>query len=711
MIKSFLKNNYIIIVIGIITITSLYFVSLYSYLLYHSLVEFFTIAISFAVFIIAWNSKKYLDNNFLLFIGITYFFIGLLDLFHTLAYGGMNVFPSITGANVGTQLWIAARYMESISLLLALFFITRKLNYKLQFIFYSIITTLILLTIFYWKIFPIAFIEGLGLTTFKTVSEYIISAILLVVIILLHFYRKEFNRNIFMLIIISLFLTVLSELSFTLYVDIYGFFNQLGHFLKLLSFFLIYKALVETGFLNPLNLLFFKLKQKEKIIQESEEKYHSLYSSMNEGVCLHEIIYDKTKKPIDYRIIEVNKAYESITKLKKDQTVNKKASEVYKTGHAPYLDIYAEVVHSGKPIKFETYFPPMKKYFSISAFSHSKGRFATIFTDITVRKINEKEIESLSRFTSENPNPVMRINNKKIIVYSNDPAKTLLNKMDIKKKNKFLKILTDSHSLSKIEKDKFKLIEFRLGSLTYEFTIVEVEEYGYFNIYGKDVTNIKKAEMMRRNIEKEKTLKEEREKIARDLHDTVTQTLFSANLTADVIPKLWKKDPDAVMNRLDMIKKLNNTALMEMRVLLYELRPSVLKEENFTDLLHRLVESAKTRSKIQIKTIAKGKYKFPPKIEFAFFRIAQEALSNITKHSHATKASVILKILPEKLTMIISDNGRGFDSKKVTATHLGLSIMTERAKQIKASICFDSLEGKGTKIKVIYDKNIKQKKK
>jgi signal transduction histidine kinase/PAS domain-containing protein len=709
LIKSFLKNNYIIIIVAVFSFIGLYFVSLYSYLLYHSLVEFFTIAISFLIFVIAWNSKKYLDNNFLLFIGITYFFIGLLDLFHTLAYGGMHVFPSFTGANLGGQLWIAARYMESISLLLALLFITRKLNYKLQFILYSIITILILLTIFYWEIFPVTFIEGLGLTTFKIVSEYVISAILLLVIFLLHLYRKEFSRNIFMLINISLFLTILSELSFTLYVDIYGLFNQIGHFLKLLSFLLIYKALVETGFLDPINLLFFKLKQKEKEIQESEEKYHSLYSSMNEGVCLHEIIYDETKKPIDYRIIDVNNAYESITKLQKDQVINKKASEAYKTGYAPYLDIFAEVVHSRIPIKFETYFQPMEKYFSISVFSLSKRRFATIFSDITIRKLNEKEIESLSRFTSENPNPVMRINNKKIVVYANDPAKALMNKMDIKKKNSFLKILVDSNSLSKKGNDKFKVKELRLGSLIYEFIIVEVEGSDYFNVYGKDVTNIKKAEIMKQNIEKEKSLKEEREKIARELHDTVTQTLFSANMTAETIPKVWEKDPDAAMDRLELLKKLNTAALMEMRVLLYELRPSVLKEEKFIDLLHRLVESARTRSKIQIEFIANGEYRFPPKIELAFFRIAQEALINITKHSHATSASVILKILPEKLTMIISDNGYGFDLKKIPATHLGLSIITERAKRIKASLSIDSLEGNGTEITVIYNK--KQKKK
>ncbi|MCL5071317.1 MAG: histidine kinase [Actinobacteria bacterium] len=678
---------------------------MYSYVLYHSFVELFSIIIAFGIFIIAWNSKKFLDNNYLLFVGIAYFFIALVDLFHTLSYKGMGIFTNFTGSNLATQLWISARYLESISLLLALFFITRRLNYKIQVICYLIVTILILLFIFYWKTFPVSYIEGMGLTTFKIASEYVISFILMIVVFFLYLYRKEFNRIVYMLIIASLVVTVLSELSFTLYLDVYGLFNQLGHFFKILSFFLIYKAIIVTGFSQPLDLLFFKLKQSEKDIKESEEKFRSLYFSMNEGACLHEMIYDELKKPLDYRIIDVNNAFQSILGFKRDQVMGKKATEVYNTDIAPYINIYAQVADSGKPARFEAYFSSLKKYFSISVFSPSKGKFATIFSDITERKESEKEIESLSRFPSENPNPVMRMNSENLIIYSNEPAKSLLQQLGTEKRSKFLEFMHDSVSgWEKNKNVKLETFEIKINKLIYEFTVIPVKDFDYFNIYGRDVTSKKKAERLQNRIGKEKNLNEERNKLARELHDTVTQTLFSANLITEVIPKLWKKNPEAVIERLEEVRQLNNVALMEMRVLLYELKPSALKNENLGNLLKRLVKSVGARSKIPVELMINGEYKFSPRIELGCYRIAQEALNNIIKHSYATKATLILKVYPEKLYMDITDNGRGFDNKKIASTSLGLTIMRERAKLMRASIFIDSLPGKGTKVTVIYNK-------
>lgn len=704
-IRSFFKKNYLSFIFGLISIIVLYFISLYSYLLYHSFAELFSIIIAFGIFIIAWNSKKFLDNNYLLFVGIAYLFVALLDLFHTLAYEGIGIFTGFAESNLATQLWISARYLESISLFLALFFITRRLNYKLQFICYLMVTTLILLSIFYWKIFPAAFIEGSGLTTFKIVSEYIISFILAAAIFFLYLYRKEFSRPVFMLIIASLVITILSELSFTLYTDVYGFFNQLGHFFKLISFFLIYKAIIETGFSQPFDLLFFKLKQSEKDIKESEEKFHSLYSYMNEGVALHEIVYDKTKKPVDYKIIDVNNAFQSIFGLGKDKVIGKKASEIYGTGTAPCMDIFTQAVESKKPARFETYFTPLKKYFYISVFFPSKGKFAALFSDITKRKKVEKKMKNLSKFPSENPNPVMRMNDKNLIIYANKPAKKMLQQLRNEKESRFPKILTDLVTNGKNKKiTKLETAEIKIGKLIYEINILPVKGANYYNIYGKDITEQKKARRYYYKMVKGKALNEERNKLARELHDTVTQTLFSANLIAEVIPKLLKKDPKVVTQRVEEIRKLNNIALTEMRVLLYELRPSAIKDEDLGNLLQELVKLISARSNIPIEVKINGKYKYPVKIELGYYRIAQEALNNIIKHSCATKATLILESLPKKIYMGITDNGCGFDDKKIASTNLGLTIMRERAKLIGASMNIDSAPGDGTRIKVTYSK-------
>jgi PAS domain S-box-containing protein len=243
----------------------LYLTSLYSYLLFHSLAEIFSIVVACGIFMLAWNSRRFLDNTYLLFIGIAYLFIGSLDLIHTLAYQGMGVFQGY-GTNLPTQLWIASRYVESLSLLIAPLFFGRKLKTNFLFLGYVLAVSLLLGSIFYWNLFPVCFIEGVGLTLFKKVSEYIISLILFVSIAMLFKKRREFDTSVLRLLIASIILTIVSELAFTFYVHAYGLSNLIGHYLKIVSFYLIYKAIIETGLAKPYALLFRNLKQSEEAL-------------------------------------------------------------------------------------------------------------------------------------------------------------------------------------------------------------------------------------------------------------------------------------------------------------------------------------------------------------------------------------------------------------------------------------------------------------
>jgi len=152
------RNLYFIA--GILVFLGLYLASLYNYLFFHSLTEIFSIVVACGIFMVAWNSRRFLMNNYLLFIGIAYLFVGGLDLIHTLAYKGMAIFQGY-GTNLATQLWIAARYMGSLSLFLAPFFFGRKLKVNSVFLGYALATFLLLLSIFYWSIFPFALSKGL----------------------------------------------------------------------------------------------------------------------------------------------------------------------------------------------------------------------------------------------------------------------------------------------------------------------------------------------------------------------------------------------------------------------------------------------------------------------------------------------------------------------------------------------------------------------
>ena len=116
--ESVIENKPLTILVGLFTLIALYIISIYNYLLFHSIAEFFCIAIACGIFIVAWNSIRFMENNYLLFVGLAYLFIGGLDLVHTFGYKGMGVFEGY-GANLPTQLWIAARFLESLTLLIA----------------------------------------------------------------------------------------------------------------------------------------------------------------------------------------------------------------------------------------------------------------------------------------------------------------------------------------------------------------------------------------------------------------------------------------------------------------------------------------------------------------------------------------------------------------------------------------------------------------
>jgi len=155
-----------------------------------------------------------------------------------------------------------------------------------------------------------------------------------------------------------------------------------------------------NGFLNIVRNIS-ERKEAEKALRESEERFHSLYSSMSEGVCLHEILHDESGNPVDYRILDVNPAYEFITGITKPKAIGRLASELYRMRPPPHLEAYTNVASSGQSTSFETYFPSINSHFSISAFSPQRGKFATVFRDITERKRAEDELKRYQEHLEE----------------------------------------------------------------------------------------------------------------------------------------------------------------------------------------------------------------------------------------------------------------------------------------------------------------------
>jgi PAS domain S-box-containing protein len=191
---------------------------------------------------------------------------------------------------------------------------------------------------------------------------------------------------------------------------------------------------------------------------------------------------------------------------------------------------------------------------------------------------------------------------------------------------------------------------------------------------------------------------QERQRLARNLHDAVNQSLFSASLIAEVLPRLWERDPEEARHSIEDLRKLTRGAISEMRMLVAELRPLALADSNMNDLFHQLANAFTGRTNIPVAVTIKGDDTIRSEVQVALYRICQEALNNIVKHAGASRVKINLQYKADEVEMHIHDNGRGFDPNLALPGHYGLSMMHERAHSVGAELDIVSRPGEGTEI-------------
>ncbi len=263
----------------------LYLARLHSYLLFHSLGELFSVVVASGIFVVTWNSRRYFQNGALLWLGLAYLFVAGMDTLHTLAYKGMGVFPNV-GTDLATQLWLCARFLASGAWLLAPVFLERPVNAKACLAGFSAAFTLLIVWVFYLGSFPTAYSETEArLTSFKIVSEYFISLALVITGFLLWRKRNLFDPDVAKLVLASIAAGIASEMAFTFYTSPYGTANLLGHYLKIVSFFSIHKAVIETGLTRPYSLLFRDLKASEEALRKREAELELINEQLEARVA------------------------------------------------------------------------------------------------------------------------------------------------------------------------------------------------------------------------------------------------------------------------------------------------------------------------------------------------------------------------------------------------------------------------------------------
>jgi PAS domain S-box-containing protein len=349
------------------------------------------------LFVSVLAARSYLRKKsiIILFLGAGTLALGLGGLISGLVILGMSINSIVTIYN--TSALISGFFILTSSIFGIKRFKVIRSGWLLLASYLGIVALISLLGfLVYNNFWPVYLIQGLGPTSiglavlYSTITLFTVSAFLL----LIHSGRKGLTFRVWYGLGLGLIAVGLFGVSTQMGVgDPLNWVGRISQYLGAVYILIaVLLSIRETGsWMLPW----------EETLYEIEEKYHSLYNSMNEGVALHRISYDETGKAVDYIITDVNPAYEEIVSLKKEDVIDKKASEIYATRNPPNLDIYSTVAETGNPKTFEFYFEPLDRFFNVSVFTPKKGEFATIFEDITERiKAEEKLKESEARFRS-----------------------------------------------------------------------------------------------------------------------------------------------------------------------------------------------------------------------------------------------------------------------------------------------------------------------
>ncbi len=521
---------------GIAALIGLCLISRHNYLLFHVLVELFSIVIGVTLFIVAWNLRRTITNHYILFVGIAYLFVAVLDTFHTLSYKGMGVF-AIDSANTATQLWIAARFLQSASLLAAPYFLKRKLNSEATVFLFTVFAALILGSIYLWNFFPACYIEGRGLTPFKIAGEYIISSILLIALIFLYKNGSHFDAVVLRWIGVSIVATIVSELAFTFYVGVYDVSNLIGHFFKIIAFYLIYKAVVKMAFIKPYDLLFRDLILKQAALQEEKKRAQSYLDIAGIIVVLN----------MDQTIALINKSgcrllgygeREVIGRNWFDtfipERIKNEAKDVFSnliTGNLEGIDVYENLILSvsgeERLIRWQN-----------SLLKDEHGRITGTLSsgeDITAWKKAEAEKTNLATFPQLNPNPVVEVDLSGKVHFLNPAAERLF--PDLRRLGPAHPWLKGWDAwLSGFLRDKGQegQREIEVGERWFNQTMYFVHAIERIRIYGLDITKRKRAEETLLNI-----------------HEELEQRVRERTLQLDTVQRALQKSHDELERRVE----------------------------------------------------------------------------------------------------------------------------------------------------------------
>jgi PAS domain S-box-containing protein len=754
------------ILLGILLLSGLYLTSLYNYLLFHSIAELFSVVVAIGIFMLAWNSRRFLDNGYLLFLGIAYLFIGALDALHLLAYAGMGVFEGHK-TNLPTQLWIGARYLESLSLFIAPLMFVKQVRANCIIFIYAAVFALFLGSIFLWDIFPTCFVEGAGLTPFKKMSEYIISLIFVGAIGLLFKNRKQFDLDVFRLLLASITVTMAAELAFTYYAHAYGFSNLIGHYLKIFSFILIYRALIVTGLTKPYDLLFRQLKKNEEGLKQAQAIAHV----GNWELDIREkrmVLSDEACRILGFPGRSAPLGYETFLERihPEDRRYFNEINELLKSdGKAEFKyrilipkDIVRWVWGQGK-LFFDKTGNPLRTVGTIQDITEQKraehllelardnleqqvAERTAELSKVNQRllgesKEHEKTLEKLRRTeqkyrtvadftydweywanldgTLEYVSPSCeRISGYSVQEFMENPS--FLREIIVPEDRE----IWDQHVRDSKKDLTLTEVQFRIKNRNGKIHWIEhasqpvIDHQGSFDGFrtsNRDITTRKQAEIELQASRKKagelaskliSTQEAGSAQLARELHDDIIQRLAFLKIELDKLEMENQSLTEPARSKLREIAREIGKLSSDIHMISRRLHPVSLEILGLVRSIETECQNFTRLKKIPVTLDLDGTLQSPSKeISLCIYRILQEGLRNIVRHSKATDVHITLSKRNDILHFLIKDNGIGFDpASSPEKVGLGIASMTERAVLIRGVLSIESRPGKGTAVKL-----------
>ncbi len=474
-------------------------------------------------------------------------------------------------------------------------------------------------------------------------------------------------------------------------------------------------------------------KKAQDAVRESEAKFRTLFTEMLNGFALHEIILDEEGNPIDYRFLEVNPAFESLTGLKASDIIGRTVKEVLPGIEDDWIQNYGKVAITGEPVTFEGFNAQLEKHYNAHAFCPREGHFAVIFVDITERKLMEEALitseEKYRELIEKAGIAIMIYQPEDEITFFNDKFADLFGYSVDGITSKSLNSLVhpdDWHGLSAFLSDRIKgaelttRFEFRGISQdgterTIECDLADMDKDGVVvgqRLYMWDITNRKMIEHeLLRSHEQLRMLSAhiqaaregERASIAQTIHDELGQNLTAMNMDISWIEKNLLPEQEAVKEKADGIAGLIYETLQRVKRLSAELRPGLLDDLGIVAAIEWHADEFHKASGIKCKMDVDQQIpKLDKDTSVIVFRVFQEIMTNVARHAKATQVKVVFRLVDNQLVLEISDNGRGIKDEEIgKQTSFGIVSIKERARLLGGSVSFEAKRGRGTTVRML----------